>query len=105
MTLESMRRRIEEAESAIEPNTITVRLKSGEEREYSKEEVYQAMHDASIGNDTPLLREISEVKAYRNDEAGLAGWIQLATTIRHSRQLHGTLKAKSEGSDCLGEAS
>jgi hypothetical protein len=46
-----------------------------------------ALRDAIGGLDTPILSEISEITAYRNDYAGLAGWIQLANTIRYSRIL------------------
>ena len=49
MTLESMKRRIEEVESGIEPDTVQVRLSTGEEREYSQAEVRQALNDALSG--------------------------------------------------------
>lgn len=96
MTLESMKRRIEEVESGIEPDTVQVRLSTGEEREYSQAEVRQALNDALSGDDTPLLQGISAVTAYRNDESGLAPWIQLATVIRVSQQRLSKMKDVEE---------
>lgn len=91
---DSLNKRLAAIESDLEAHTVTVRLRSGQERELTRDEVMGAMRDAASGIDTPRLREIAEVAAFRDDPAGLIPWVQIATVIRHSHQLHGTLKTE-----------
>lgn len=84
---ESLQRRLAAIESDLEPDTVEVRLRNDATRVYSKAEVMAALRDVTSGLDTPILREISEITGFRNDYAGLAGWIQLTNTIRYSRIL------------------
>lgn len=89
MILDSLKKRVDEIEYGLEPETVQVRLRTGQERQYSKAEVMQAFRDACSGNDTPLLSEITKVSAYRDDPAGLIPWVQIATVLRYSRKRGG----------------
>jgi hypothetical protein len=86
MGLESLSKRLEELETAHEPETVTVRLRSGEERELSKDQVMGALRDSISNTVTPRLKEILEVVAGRDDHAGLLPWIRLASVLHASRE-------------------
>lgn len=96
MNTESLRKRVQEIEEGLEPQTVTVRLRSGAERELTWDDAMQAMRDAINDDDSELIKEIKEIEAYKDDSGGLMPWLTIARVIESSTQ---AIKREKEQAD------